>query len=118
MKFIMCDKDISCVEVANISKHGLWLCTRDSELFISFKEFPQFLDASVQKIMNVEQPMPNCLHWPDLGIDLAVESVRCFPLMSKPSRRTTPSSRQAKTEPIAQPKRGLRSAPIRTSPKA
>ncbi|MEK9140421.1 MAG: DUF2442 domain-containing protein [Nitrospirota bacterium] len=118
MKFIMRDKDISCVEVANISKHGLWLCTRDSELFISFKEFPQFLDASVQKIMNVEQPMPNCLHWPDLGIDLAVESVRCFPLMSKPSRRTTPSSRQAKTEPIAQPKRGLRSAPIRTSPKA
>ena len=60
------------VEVTNISKHGLWLCTRDSELFISFKEFPQFLDASVSKILNVEQPNPNSLYWPDLDIDLAV----------------------------------------------
>ncbi|MGZ8386117.1 MAG: DUF2442 domain-containing protein [Nitrospira sp.] len=114
----MRDKGISCIEVTNISRHGLWLCTRDSELFISFKEFPQFLDASVSKILRVEQQNPNFLHWPDLGIDLAVESIRCFPLLSKPTRRITPSSRQAKAEPITQPKRSLPSAPIRTSPKA
>jgi hypothetical protein len=67
--------------------------------------------------MNVEQPTPNFLHWPDLSIDLPIESVRCFPLLSKPLRPTTRSRRQAKPEPITQSKRGLRSAPIRTSPK-
>jgi hypothetical protein len=117
MKFIMRDKDISCVEVTNISKHGLWLCTRDSELFISFKEFPQFLDASVSKILNVEQPSPNFLYWPDLDIHLAIQSIRCFPLLSQTSRPTARSGRQAKTEPITQSKSRLPSAPIRTSPK-
>ncbi|MEQ1845539.1 MAG: DUF2442 domain-containing protein [Nitrospira sp.] len=113
----MRDKNISCVEVTNISKHGLWLCTRDNELFILFKEFPQFLDASVSKILNVEQPNPNFLHWPDLDINLAVESVRCFPLLSQISHPTTRSSRQAKTEPITQLKSDLPSGPLRTSPK-
>jgi Protein of unknown function (DUF2442) len=114
MAFIMRDKARLWVEVTNISKHGLWLGTRDSELFISFKEFPQFLDASVSKILRVEQQNPTFLHWPDLGIDLAVESIRCFPLLSKPSRPTTGSSRPAKTEPITQPKSDLRSGPLRT----
>ncbi len=117
MEFTMRDKGISCIEVSNISRHGLWLCTRDSELFISFKEFPQFLDASVSKILRVEQQNPNFLHWPDLGIDLAVDSIRCFPLLSKPSRPTTRSTRPPRTEPITQPKSGLHSAPIGTSPK-
>lgn len=82
MKSIVQSKDITGIEVTNITKHGLWLLTRDHELFISFKEFPQFQDASVSKIMKIEQPNPTVLHWPDLGIELAVESVRCFPLVS------------------------------------
>lgn len=86
MKFIMRDKGISCIEVTNISRHGLWLCTRNSELFISFKEFPQFLDASISRILNVKQPNPDSLYWPDLDINLAIQSVRCFPLLSQISR--------------------------------
>lgn len=112
MKFITHGKGFSGVEVTNINKYGLWLATKDHELFISFKQFPQFQDASVRKLMNVEQPTPNRLHWPDLGIDLAVEAVRCFPLMSKPSRPTTRSGRQEKTERITQSKSGLRSSPM------
>ena len=95
MKFSTQGKDVSKIEVLNISKHGIWLATRDHELFISFKEFPWFQDATVRKLMNVEQRTPTCLHWPDLAIDLAVESVRCFPLLSQTSRPTTRSSRQA-----------------------
>ncbi|MBX3303457.1 MAG: DUF2442 domain-containing protein [Nitrospira sp.] len=97
MKSIIHSKDMTGIEVTNITKHGLWLLTRDHELFISFKEFPQFQDASVSKIMKIEQPNPNVLHWPDLGIELAVESVRCFPLVSKQSFSTPRSGRQAKT---------------------
>jgi hypothetical protein len=100
MKSIIHGKDMTGIEVTNITKHGLWLLTRDHELFISFKDFPQFQDASVSKIMKVEQPNPNVLHWPDLGIHLAVESVRCFPLVSKTSRPTTRSDQHAKTKSI------------------
>lgn len=117
MKFSTHGQGFSGVEVTNINKYGLWLVTRDHELFISFKQFPQFQDASVRKLMNVEQPTPNCLHWPDLDIDLAVEAVRCFPLASKPLHPTTRSGRQAQTEPITQSKSGLCSDTLRTSPK-
>ncbi len=117
MEFSTQDKGVSEIEVLNISKHGIWLATRDRELFISFKEFPWFQDASVRKLMNVEQRTPTYLHWPDLAIDLAVESIRCFPLQSQTSRPTTRSSRQAKTDPITQSKSNLRLGPLRTSPK-
>jgi hypothetical protein len=102
MKSIIHGKEITGVEVTNITKHGLWLLTKDHELFISFKEFPQFQDASVSKVMKVEQPNLNVLHWPDLGIDLAVESVRCFPLVSPTPRSTTRSDQQTKPGPTTQ----------------
>lgn len=117
MKFITDGKGFPGVEVTHISRHGIWLANRDHELFISFKEFPWFQDATVRKLMNVEQRTPTCLHWPDLAIDLGVESVRCFPLLSKPLRPTRRSSRQAKTEPITQSKSNLRLGPLSRSPK-
>jgi hypothetical protein len=85
--------------VTNISRHGLWLLVADEELFVSFKEFPWFKDASVSEILNVEWPQPDHLYWPDLDVDLAVESIRHpekFPLVSKESRRTRRSGRYAK----------------------
>lgn len=74
------------VEVTNISQHGFWLLLKDEELFLPFSDFPWFQDAAVRKILNVELPSPNHLYWPELDVDLAVESIRHperFPLVSK-----------------------------------
>ena len=101
------------VEVTNINKYGLWLVTRDHEHFISFKEFPQFLDASVSKIMKVEKPNPHLLRWPELDIDLAVESIRCFPLASRKFRPTARTGRQRKAGLPTESNDELRSAPAR-----
>lgn len=101
MKSSTLGKAISGVEVTHITKHGIWLVTRDHELFISFKEFPWFQDATVRKLMKVEQRTPTCLHWPDLDIDLGVEAIRCFPLMSTKSFPAARSDRQTKTYPIS-----------------
>ena len=49
-------KSTSGAEVTNISRHGFWLLVADEELFVSFKEFPWFKDASVSEILNVEWP--------------------------------------------------------------
>ena len=75
----------SPVEVTNISKYGFWLLLGDEELFLPFSEFPWFRDANVAKILHVELPSSNHLYWPELDIDLAVESIRHpeqFPLVS------------------------------------
>jgi len=74
------------VEVANVSTHGFWLLLGSEELFVPFASFPWFRDATIAQITNVEMPSPRHLYWPDLDIDLSVESIRepeAFPLVSK-----------------------------------
>ncbi len=74
------------VEVTNISRHGLWLLVGDEELFLPFDEFPWFKDASLRAILNVERQGLENLHWPDLDVDLTLESIRHpekYPLISK-----------------------------------
>lgn len=76
------------IEVTSISRHGFWLYLRDRELFVSFREFPWFAEAPVNKIMNVRWPTADHLHWPDLDVDLSVESIEHperFPLHFDPS---------------------------------
>lgn len=74
------------VEVTNISSHGLWLLSDDRELFLSFEEFPWFKQAPIGQILNVEEVTPGHFYWPDLDIDLSVESIEHperFPLIAR-----------------------------------
>ena len=74
------------IEVINVSKHGFWIFLGNEELFVPFSQFPWFKDAPVSRLFNVEWPQPHHLYWPDLDVDLAVESIRHpekFPLVSK-----------------------------------
>ena len=78
--------DTSDVEVTNISKHGLWVLLKEEELFLPYTEFPWFKHAQVSAILNVELTGPNHLYWPDLDVDLTLESIRNpekYPLVSK-----------------------------------
>jgi hypothetical protein len=73
-------------KVTNFSEHGFWLLLVEEELFVSFTQFPWFRNASIGAITHVEWPSPNHLYWPDLDIDLAVESLHQpekFPLVSR-----------------------------------
>ena len=75
-------------EVTHIDKQGLWLLIGEKELFLSFKNFPWFRNASVAAIHNVEFLNARSLRWPDLDIDLAVESIEHperFPLVAQPA---------------------------------
>jgi hypothetical protein len=79
----------SAVEVSNISPHGFWLLVDGEELAVPFEQFPWFRDATIGQISRVERPAPHHLYWPDLDIDLAVDSIRHpgkFPLVSRPAR--------------------------------
>jgi hypothetical protein len=74
------------VEVTNVSTHGFWLLIRDEEVFVPFSEFPWFREAPVGKLLKVELQSPYHLYWPELDIDLAVDSLfhpDRFPLVSR-----------------------------------
>jgi hypothetical protein len=84
------------VEVTNVSPHGFWLLVEQREYFVSFKEFPWFRDARIGELMKVELPSPHHLHWPDLDVDLAVESLdhpERYQLVSRerPNKRLQPT---------------------------
>lgn len=72
-------------EVSGITRHGFWLLLEEDELFVPFAGFPWFSSAPVEQIFHVERPHPHHLYWPDLDVDLDVESIRHperFPLIS------------------------------------
>jgi hypothetical protein len=86
----------------------------ETEMFVPFTEFPWFKEASIAEITRVELPSPHHLYWPDLDIDLAVDSIQHperYPLLSKaqPNRRPQPtnrSARKAKSKPRSRAARG------------
>lgn len=65
----------SLPEVTNISQHGFWLLVDERELFLPFDEFPWFKTATVEAILKVERPRPDHLFWPDLDVDLTIDSI-------------------------------------------
>ena len=74
------------VEVTHMSKHGFWLLLDDEELPIPFSDFPWFKSATIEQLCEIERPTENHLYWPELEMDLSVESIRKpenFPLISK-----------------------------------
>ena len=76
----------SVVEVTNVSGSGFWVLLGDRELFVNFKDFPWFRDASIGQILHVQWPSPHHLYWPDPDVDIAVESIEHpekYPLVSR-----------------------------------
>ncbi len=62
-------------EITNISSHGIWLFHEGKEYFLSYKEFPWFKDAKVQEILNVQTPSQTHFYWPNLDVDLHLDSI-------------------------------------------
>ncbi len=86
--------------VTNVSSHCLWMLIDEEELALPYSEFPWFKAATIQQIMNVLRPTADHLYWPDLDVDVSVESIRNpaqFPL-----RAETNSQPCHSTEPFAQ----------------
>ena len=79
-------KPTSAVELSNVSPYGIWLLLDDKELFLSFKDFPWFADATINQLASVKIPNPGHVFWPELDIDISVESIKNpkrYPLVSK-----------------------------------
>ena len=77
------------LEVTNISPNGLWILLDDEEKFLSYENFPWFREATVGEIAKVERLAHHHLYWPELDVDIHVESIdhpERFPLKAKVTR--------------------------------
>jgi hypothetical protein len=80
----------SAVEVLNISPHGIWLLVKDREYFLPYDDFPWFKDARLAEIQQVQLLHGHHLHWPELDVDLELDSldqVERYPLTDHATRR-------------------------------
>ena len=74
----------SVPEVTDISPFGIWILHRAEEHFLPFDEFPWFRNAPVQTVFHVVEEGPDHLRWPELDVDLSLDSIRspdAFPLV-------------------------------------
>ena len=86
MKSVLREQNAPDVGVKNVSQHGFRIFIGDREFFASFAEFPWFEHASIRELTTVELPSPHHLYWPELDIDLTVDSLDHpdrYPLVSR-----------------------------------
>jgi hypothetical protein len=86
MKSALHGRRTSAVEVTNVSPHGFWLLLRGREVFLSFDDFPWFRDAPIGKLSHVRLLHSDHIRWPELDVDLALESIEHperYPLKSR-----------------------------------
>jgi len=65
----------SSAEITNVTAHGVWLLTGEQELFMPYEHFPWFKDVPLRKVLNVEEPTPGHFYWPELDVDLGIDSI-------------------------------------------
>ncbi|HBO97991.1 MAG TPA: DUF2442 domain-containing protein [Candidatus Omnitrophica bacterium] len=57
-----------------ISTRGIRLLVNDTEYFLPYEDFPWFQKATVEQIHHVQLLYGFHLRWPDLDVDLALDS--------------------------------------------
>ncbi len=86
MKLKKHGESTSTAEVTHIDGMGFWVLVGSKEHYLSFSDFPWFLDASIKSISHVERVSANHLYWPDLDVDLTVDMIdnpEAYPLKYK-----------------------------------
>ncbi len=96
MKSALRGKSTSDVEVTSVSSHGLWLWLGDREVFLAYDAFPWFKAVPIGDVLRVERVTPDHLYWPELDVDLHVESIdrpEKYSLVSavRPNKRIQPA---------------------------
>ena len=84
MKLKAAGKNISKIEVTNISPFGIWLLFCEKEYFLPYTEFPWFKDSKVADITNVKLLNDNHIHWPSIDVELEtdiLENLEKYPLL-------------------------------------
>ena len=74
------------VSVLMINGQGIMLSVLGNDYFLSYNRIPWMQDAPIRSVLNVHMSGSRAIEWPDLDIDLEIESLRHperYPLVMK-----------------------------------
>ena len=74
------------VSVLMINADGIMLSVLGHDYFLSYNRIPWMQDAPVRSVLNVQMSGNRAIEWPDLDVDLEIESLQHperYPLVMK-----------------------------------
>lgn len=74
------------VNVLMINSQGILLNVMGNDYFVSYNRLPWMKDASIISVLNVQMAGVNAIEWPDLDVDLEINSLKHpeqYPLVMK-----------------------------------
>ncbi len=72
--------------VLMINSQGIMIQVKGHDYFLSYNRVPWMRDAAIKSVLNVQMCGPEAIEWPDLDVDLEVDSLRHperYPLLIK-----------------------------------
>jgi len=72
--------------VLMINAQGIMLSVLGHDYFLSYNRIPWMQDAPIRSVLNVQMSSSEAIEWPDLDVDLEVDSLRHperYPLVIK-----------------------------------
>jgi hypothetical protein len=74
------------VSVLMINAQGIMLSVLGHDYFLSYNRIPWMQDAPIRSVLNVQMSGSEAIEWPDLDVDLEIESLKHperYPLIIK-----------------------------------
>ena len=74
------------VSVLMINAQGIMLSVLGNDYFLSYNRIPWMQDAPIRSVLNVQMSGSRAIEWPDLDVDLEIESLNHperYPLIMK-----------------------------------
>ena len=62
--------------VLMINGQGIMLSVLGHDYFLSYNRIPWMQDAPIRSVLNVQMSGPEAIAWPDLDVDLEIDSLR------------------------------------------
>ena len=62
--------------VLMINNQGVMISVEGNDYFLSYNRVPWLKDATVRNILNIKMLGKNAVEWPDLDIDLEIDSLK------------------------------------------
>ena len=72
--------------VLMINSQGIMLSVLGHDYFLSYNRSPWMQEAPIRSVLNVQMSSPEAIEWPDLDVDLEIDSLRHperYPLIIK-----------------------------------
>jgi len=64
----------------------MWLLREGRELYLPFRDFPWFMDASIRQLAAASEPRSGHLRWAELDVDLPIEAIddpAAYPMVAR-----------------------------------